>query len=262
MNEDHKGGCFIYVPGNNYIYSISGLVTPTVERLCLDNFNICLEKKQFDKLGQWNYKKSLKTARSYFSVCVINAFTIYVLLGFNLLRGEFISTIERYDTSEEDGWEPIKIVSDKLIKLTFAGVLVTSDEECFILGGKDEHNNDNYSIFVFDLSQGIIEDSDMKLPAPPGMNIYHIENKNLYYQESNFLPIQISNDSNDINNMFYLCCFDNKNFVHRINIKTFDYSYIHQELDMINESAKSILLSQISHSQNPEIELNNDKIIK
>ena len=62
--------------------------------------------------------------------------------------------------------------------------------------------------------------------------------------------------------MFYICCFDNKNFVHRINIKTFDYSYIHQELDMINESAKSILLSQISHSQNPEIELNNDKIIK
>ncbi len=211
-------------------------------------------------MGEWKVTTKLKSPRSYYSVCVIDSFIIYLLLGFDLLKGEFLTTFERYDTSrQEESWVNYKILSEKPIKLTFSGVIVTSDEECYILGGKDEHNNDNTSIYVLDLMERTVEDSEMRLPIPPGIEAFNIENKNLFYQETCFLPLLTNSKTSNINNMFFLCCFDSKNFLHRVNIKTFDYSFIHQELEGGQFIEESGSISQLSNNHDPEIEKLNDK---
>ena len=158
---------------------------------------------------------------------------IYLLFGFDLYKGEFLSTIETYDTSNPNSqWTDKKIKYDKPIKLLFSGVISTSTGDIFILGGKDEHNIDSSSIYVYKTNKSIIEDTKMKLPFPSGLEILFLDNKNLFYQESCFLPLHSSGvSSNDL----LFCCFDTKNFVHKVNIKTFDYTYIQEKVDLIIE---------------------------
>ena len=151
MTEDHKGGAFIHVPWNNSLYCISGLISILTEKISLENIDDLIAKKGLSKIGEWKTVAKVKSPRSYYSVCVIDTFMIYIILGFDLWKCEFLSTIEKFDTTNPDSqWTSIKIFSEKVIKLTFSGVIVTSDEECYILGGKDENNNDNSLIYVFD----------------------------------------------------------------------------------------------------------------
>jgi len=260
MKEDHKGGSFIYVPGTNSIFCISGLISLLTEQLSLEHLDVSLNKRESRKMGEWKVTTKLKSPRSYYSVCVIDSFIIYILLGFDLLKGEFLSNFERYDTSKPDEtWVNFKILSEKPVKLTFSGVIVTSDEEVYILGGKDEHNNDNTFIYVLDLMERTAEDSEMRLPIPPGIEAYNIENKNLFYQETCFLPLMTNSKSSNINNMFFLCCYDSKNFLHRVNIKTFDYSFIHQELEGVHDIEESESISQLSNNNDADIEKLNNK---
>ena len=88
----------------------------------------------------------------------------------------------------------------------------------------------------------------MRLPVPVKTSLIQHEMKNLFYQESCFLPLKFSNSFD-----YMLACFDTKNYVHLVNVKSFKYSYIHKDN---NENEQQ---SQISSDSNSD-SINNSKI--
>jgi hypothetical protein len=226
MQKDHKGGNFIYVPSNNSIYCVSGLVTPTSEIMKLD------KKYNYLSNGEWKEISNLNKARGYYSVFVQNGSIVYVIFGFDVFSGEFLSTIEKYDTSlNESKWCLINLESKKSINFIFSGVLPITDHEIYLIGGKDNQNNENSSIISINLRRYTIDDTQLKIPLIEKNSLITVETKNLFYQETGFLPLNCSGKN------FYFANFDTKNFIHLINLKSFEYTFIHRnelELDKHN----------------------------
>jgi hypothetical protein len=226
MLKDHKGGNFIYVPSNNSIYCVSGLVTATSEIMKLD------KKYNYLSNGEWKELSSLNKARGYYSVFVKNGSIIYVIFGFDVFSGDFLSTIEKYDTSLNDSkWSLINLESKKSINLIFSGVLPITDNEIYLIGGKDNQNYDNNSIISLNLRRYTIDDTQLKIPLLEKNSSITVETKNIFYQETGFLPLNCQGKS------FYFANFDTKNYIHLINLKSFEYTFIHRnelELDKQN----------------------------
>lgn len=234
MQKDHKGGNFVYVPSINSIYCISGLVTPTCEVMKLD------KKCNYCSNGEWEEISSLNKARGYYSTFVQNGSIVYVIFGFDVFSGEFLSTIEKYETSLNNAkWTLISLASKKSFNLIFAGVLPITDHEIYLIGGKDNQNNDNNSIISINLRRNTVDDTQMKIPLFEKNSIIPVEAKNLFYQETCFLGLNCPGKS------FFIANFDTKNYIHLINLKTFEYTFYHrneleidkQNLVKINESS-------------------------
>jgi hypothetical protein len=222
LAEDHKGGSFIYVPNTNSIYCISGLMSVLTEKLKLNkNFDI-------DPEVNWKPVNKLIYPRSYYSSFVQNDCKIYIILGFDLWDNEYLSSVDRYDTSApgEEGWKNIKLKGDKIPKLSFASCIPCSDDEIYIIGGKDENHIENTFLFLYDVKNDTIEDSNMRMP----INNMEDDSKNLFYQENCFVTLRPEND--DFEKAFLLALFDSKNYLHLVNIKNFDYSYVSHDIPM------------------------------
>jgi hypothetical protein len=252
LNEDHKGGSFIYVPYMHSIYCVSGLMSIMTERLKLG--------KTVEQIAQnkWEVVNKLVFPRGYYSSFVQNDCKIYIMLGFNLWDNEFLTTVDKLDTSDPNPeWKTLKIEGKSPPKLTFSTCVPIADEEVYILGGKDENNNDCGLVYSYDIRQGTIEDSNMRLPLPN-----HIENsqeahesRNLFYQENSFIALR--QQESDYENSFLMGLFDSKNYLHLVNIRNFDYSFVVQNiqvgLDIDDDSDRE----QISDE---EMETEHDKI--
>jgi hypothetical protein len=217
LNEDHKGGNLIYVPSKNSIYCISGLSTSLTEVLVLD------KKFHYPLVIGWSEVNKLHKARGYYSVYLQNESIVYAVLGFNLFSGQYLPNIEKFDTSKDkQEWTLINLSSQKLFFLSFAAVMPITDHEIYLIGGKDHLNNDNLTILCINLKRFNIEDTQMRLV----MNMTgtsQSETKTLFYQESCFLPLTSPNHD------LMLANFDTKNYLHLINLKTFDYTYVHRQ---------------------------------
>lgn len=222
--EEHKGGSFIYVPFNTSIYCISGLMSVLVERLDI-NKSLDVTKSKWISVNKLNFP------RAYYSSFVQNDCKIYIVLGFNMWDNEFLTTIEKFDTSDPNGkWLMVKLNTKKIPKISFSACVPTSDEELFIMGGKTDANIDNSIIYRFDIKTGMIEDSNMRLPLPEHMDTTHEahEAKNLFYQENSFVAVRQEDD--DYDGAFLLGLFDSKNYLHLVNIKNFDYLFVSHDI--------------------------------
>jgi len=216
MIDNHKGGSFVYVPANKHLYCISGMHSQFVENISVEGLVLPDKQKR-----EWRVVNEIKKTRSYFSSCVMNESVIYLFFGFNLHDLEYHTTVEKYDALKPyEPWESITLSMP--LKLAFTGIIVSNDEEVYLLGGKNQQNIDNDTIYVIDLTTGIIEDTNMKLPLY-GEDIMKYDNKNLFYQESCFLPVQKKNQG------LNYCGFDSRQWLHSFDLKTFDYNYINKE---------------------------------
>ena len=73
LQDDHKGGSMIYVPQDNSIYCISGLMSVLVEKIKLTKkFEIPLE-------APWETVNKLLCPRAYYSSYVKNDSIIYII---------------------------------------------------------------------------------------------------------------------------------------------------------------------------------------
>jgi hypothetical protein len=224
LQEDHKGGSLIYVPYNNSIYCVSGLTTVLCEKMELIRHYVKFKPS-------WQSVNKLNFPRAYYSSFVQDESKIYLILGFNLWDNEYLNTIEKLDVSDPNPkWLNVKVEQKKIPKISFAACIAVAKEEVYILGGKDANNADNPIIYLYHLKEEEINDSNMRLPLPPHHDTSQEmhESKNLFHQENSFVPLRIEGE--DYQGAFLFGLFDSKNFLHLINSKNFDYSFINQDI--------------------------------
>ncbi len=230
LNENHRGGSMVYVPMSNSIFCISGFKSPITEKMTLG------KNMEFSESREWVNVCSLNDARGYFSCFVQNDSLIYLLFGLNISKGEFVSNIQRLDTlAEEPNWITIKIKSEKIPKLHFCACIPATDEEIYILGGRDETKQENSIIYLYDVPNQTIEDSGLRLPIFTGDD--GKTSMNLFYQENNFIAVR-PEKVDDYKEALLLAMFDTKNILHLVNIKNLEYSFISSIAD--NENANQI----------------------
>jgi hypothetical protein len=237
LAEDHTGGSFVYVPFTNSVYCISGLSSTWTEVMQLNkNFEITTE-------CLWQPLNQLAFPRAYYSTFVQNDIKIYLMLGYDLWDNDYISSVVRLDTSApSEGWKEIRLKGDKIPKLCFTACIPCSDDEVYIIGGEDENLMENPVVFCYDIRNNQIEDSNMRLPKINSKS-ESSQSLNLFYQENCFIPVKCQGEDSDKN--FFLALYDTKNFIHLVNIKNFDYSYISHEVPSENEG----LLNQDSEDE-------------
>ena len=258
LSEDHKGGSFVFVPYSNSVYCISGIMSILTEKLRLNKQN------EFEEDAPWKFVCKLSTPRGYYCSFVQNDSKIYIMLGFDLWNNDFLTTVDKLDvTKQKEEWMSIKIKCEKLPKLTFAACVPSSDDEVFLIGGRDDFNNDNSYIYLFDLKKESFEDSNMRLPLPTFQNNETDdtpEARNLFYQENCFIALRPEN--NDFESCFPCGLYDSKNYLHLVNIKNFDYSYVSQELVVEEEIEEEDDLLDGDDIGDEEMHTETDKIKK
>lgn len=224
LEENHKGGSLVYVPYNNMVYCISGIVSPLVETIN------ALNDSEFDlKKGKTN----LSEPRAYFGTFVQNESKIYVMLGYNYMKNDFMTTIEKLDTASSDKtWKELSFSNEFTVpKLVFISCIPTSNDKIHILGGVDENYLVNRAIYVICLSPNSfeIEITNMALPFEQDDQKIAISRDNnkgfscLFYQENCFVPLQTPVDDNDC---FLFALFDSNYNLHLTNLNSFNYCII------------------------------------
>jgi hypothetical protein len=218
LNDNHRGGSMVFVPMSNSIFCISGFRSTLTEKMFLG------KNMEFSETSEWVSVCSMAEPRGYFSCFVQNDSLIYSLFGLNIMKGDFVSNIQRLDTmAEEPNWVPIKIKSEKIPKLHFCACIPATDEEVYILGGRDEMKQENSIIYIYDVPNQTIEDSGLRLP------IFTAEDgqatMNLFHQENNFIAVRPER-VDDYKEALLLAMFDTKNVLHLVNIKNLEYSFI------------------------------------
>ena len=229
LAEDHTGGSFVYVPFSNSVYCISGLSSTWTEVMQLNkNLEITTE-------CTWQPLNQLNFPRGYYSTFVQNDTKIYLMLGYDLWDNEYLNSVVRLDTSAPyEGWKEIRLKGEKVPKLCFSSCIPCSDDEVYIIGGEDENLMENSIVYCYDIRNNRIDDSGMRLPMV-NSNGDSRESLNLFYQENCFIPIKSPQEENADKN-FYLALYDTKNYMHLVNIKNFDYSYISHEVPTDTET--------------------------
>lgn len=224
LEENHKGGSLVYVPYNNLVYCISGIVSSTVETI-----NV-LNEPEFDAKKS---KTALSEPRAYFGTFVQNDSKIYVMLGYNYMKNDFMTTIEKLDTASSDRtWKELFFSKESTVpKLVFISCIPTSNDKIHILGGVDENYFVNRNIYVICLSPNSfeIEITNMALPFEQDDQKIAIARDNnkgfscLFYQENCFIPLLTPVNDND---SFLFGLFDSKHNLHLTNLNSFNYCII------------------------------------
>ncbi len=246
LTDDHRGGSFIYVPYSNTIYCVAGLMSVVTE---------CMKLRKSCEITtdlQWKFCNKLSCPRGYYSSFVQNDSVIYLILGFDLWDNEYLSTVDRFDVKSNDGWKVIKLESEKIPKLSFTACIACSDDEVYIMGGKDENHVENTFLFIYDTKKDTFEDSNMRLPLNPRDE----DSKNLFYQENCFLGLVAENDN--YSKAYSLALFDSRNYLHLINVKNFDYSYISHDIPQ-GYQVEDIIVSSSNLDSEVEMSFQSEK---
>jgi len=227
LSFDHTGGSFVFLPLSSQIYCISGISTNTCEYIKLPI------KEENLQMEVWTQGPLLSKSRAYFSTFVQNESIIYLIFGYDYIDASNILNLEKLDTNDSSPeWSIFKLNNtEKIPILTFFASLPATEDQILIIGGKDEYNQDNNIIYSICLRNLTIEDTFLRLPVQDLEN--ESSNDIVFYQENYFLPIEFS--TKNINQILVMALFDSKDFLHIINLKNFNYAFIHEEDDVPEE---------------------------
>ncbi len=252
LEDNHKGGSLVYVPYDNLVYCISGVVTSAVETI--NGFN----DPEFDSKKN---KTELLQPRAYFAPFVQNESKIYVILGYNYLKNQFSTTIEKMDISSSDKtWKELFFSHNLTVpRLVFISCIPTSNDKIHILGGVDENYFINRAIYVVCLSPNFfeIEITNMALPLDEDnqkIAIGRDHNKGfkcIFFNENSFVPLCTPVNDNE---SFLFGLYDSKLNLHLINLNKFNYCIISrtEEKPKIMQNA-----SQFNDGYNQTVNENN-----
>jgi len=259
LKENHKGGSLVYVPKHNLVYCISGIVSSFVETI--DIFN----DPNYEINKCENY---LAEPRAYFATYIQNENKIFVILGYNYMKNDFMTTIEKLDiTLPDKTWKELFFNNEFTVpKLVFISCIPTSHDKIHILGGVDENFFINRTIYVISLSSNSfeIESTNMALPLEQEdqkIVIAWDNNKGfscLFYQENCFIPLQIPVGDNG---PYLYGLYDSKHNLHITNLYNFNYCIISRKEEKPNIIRNAIHVSNAySKNNNNEIkEIENAK---
>jgi hypothetical protein len=239
LQDDHKGGSMIYVPQDNSIYCVSGLMSVLVEKIKLTKkFEIPIE-------APWETVNKLLCPRAYYSSYVKNDSIIYIMLGFNLWDNEYLATVDRYDVNEFQGeWKNIKLKGINPPRLSFTACIPVTDDDVYIFGGRDINDVDNTEIFYYNVRASEIDNANIQYIDEETLVNEKISLKNLYYHENSFLPMKTPDLDNE--GPIPVAQYDSKGVLHIFNVKNFNYNYVdvnnfvNEEKTVIEENEQSV----------------------
>jgi hypothetical protein len=223
LEENHKGGSLVYVPYDNLVYCISGILTSSVETINIfDDPDYEIKKS----------KTELSEPRAYFGTYVQNNTKIFVILGYNYMKNDFMISIEKLDTSSTNKcWKELFFINELNVpKLVFISCIPTSNDKIHIIGGLDENYFVNRAVYLVLISSSYfeIEITNMALPFEQEDEKICIGKDNngiscLFYQENCFIPLELPSTDN---RSFLFGLFDSKQNLHLTNLNNFNYCII------------------------------------
>ena len=221
LYEYHKGGNLVYIPYDNLVYCISGILCSTVETINIFNDPDYDKKSSITQLSQ---------PRAYFGTFIQNESKIYVFLGYNYMKNDFMSTIEKLDTASHDKtWKELFFSNDnKIPKLVFISCIPSSLEKIHILGGVDENYLLNKLVYIVKIDQNgsDINECNTVLPFEDNnqkINLGRDNNKgytSLFYQENCFIALKTPSEDNSC---YLFGIYDSKHNLHLANMNNFNY---------------------------------------
>jgi hypothetical protein len=240
VSVNHKGGSLVYCPFDNLVYCISGISTNIVETLNIFNEEKFNESKSFTELTE---------PRAYFASYIQDKSKIWIFLGYNYINNDFITSIERLDTSSSDKtWKEFSFFNeDSVPKLVFVSCTPSSNEKIHIFGGIDENYFINKIIYVICLMDNSFEIYPSNLALPFNEESQKISlnkefnNKGfncLFYQQNCFIPLMTSITDKDT---FLYGLFDSKHNLHLTNLNNFDYCLISRKEEKEDEIKNAFL---------------------
>ena len=246
LETNHKGGSLVFVPYDNLIYCIAGINTSIVETI-----NIYNNPEYHKKIN----KTFLSEPRAYFGTFVQNDSVIYVILGYNYMKNDFMSVIERLDTKGKDKtWKELYFTNDfRIPKLVFISCIPSSANKLHVLGGVDENYYINRIIYIVHIGNDNnfeIEESNMGLPfEEDSQKIVTIKDNNkgftcLFYQENTFVPLRTP----DVREELLFGLFDSKHNLHLANLSNFNYCIIARKEEKESQNKNEFL----NNVNNPE----------
>ena len=245
LKDDHKGGALIYVPFDNSVYSVSGLMSTLTEKFKLS------KKMEFLPETQWEIVNKLHSPRAYYSNFVKNESVIYTMFGFNLWDNEYLSTIDCLDVKiKHPKWHSIELKGKDIPRLSFTACIPVTDEDIYIFGGRDVNDIDNTDILYFNAKTGLIENSKIEIIDQDTRTNEKISIKNLFYQESLFLPLRSADLDYELS--IPVGQYDSKGILHVFNVKNFNYNFINVN-DFVNAD-KSFVEDENSGEEEKEEE--------
>jgi hypothetical protein len=242
LQDDHKGGAMIYVPHDNSIYCISGLMSVLVEKIKLN------KKMQIPTEAPWELVNKLLCPRAYYSSFVKNESIIYIMLGFNLWDNEYLATVDRYDANEFHGeWKNIKLKGINPPRLSFTACIPVTEDDIYIFGGRDINDVDNTEIFYYNVKAGEIENANIQFIEEETLANEKVSLKNLFYHENLFLPLRATDIDNE--GPIPVGQYDSKGVLHIFNVKNFNYNYIDIN-NFVNEEKTIVEEQEQSEEEN------------
>jgi hypothetical protein len=227
VSVNHKGGSLVYCPFDNLVYCIAGISTNIVETINIFDEENLEENKTYTELAE---------PRAYFASYIQDKCKIWVLLGYNYINNDFITSIERLDTSSSDKtWKEYSFFNEESVpKLVFISCTPSSNEKIHIFGGIDENYFINKVIYIICLMDNSFEiyPSNLALPFTEESQSQKISlnkefnNKGftcLFYQENCFIPLLTNVTDKDT---FLYGLFDSKHNLHLTNLNNFNYCLI------------------------------------
>lgn len=261
VKYDHEGGSMIYCGYDNCIYIIAGKSTSLMEKI---KFN-SLEKRN---IGDWEVVSDSGTIRSYFCTFLINNKVIYLLLGYDPRSKKYLTSINRYDTALGE-WSNVTIDETKSPRLSYASVIHFCDGGVFIVGGLKNYHEANGTVYLFSYSNcewkatdfhvqdtNLIKDENVSEESEDNNNQNNYEKKEESYNPTmrfssncQFIPLKFN--AHDSMSSFFYAQFDNANYCHLINVRSFDH-YILFQNDLVEFEEQSMIEEENEYDNSME----------
>ena len=127
LNEKHSGGALI--KSHNHLYCILGRSSFSIEK-----FNL-IEFFKMSKSDSWSTINSDGTPRAYFSTFIQNERILYIMFGYDFKINDYIRDFKKMDLGvKKKIWIDVKVMSNKIPKLSLAATISISKDKVYILG--------------------------------------------------------------------------------------------------------------------------------
>ncbi len=210
------------------------------------NFNHEVEKLRLYQntlnfKNKWENVGSITEPRSYFSIFVQDNKKIYLMFGYNFKVEKYLDYFHYLDVSQGDQyWDKIYVKGEKIPKLSCCATMSFSSDHVYIFGGIDHPNEKNNCIYRYNAETNLLDQTELTLKSSfdymdlnPKLKCETLPSLN-FIEETNFQALNFHVMHTE--HAFYFGCFDSKNFLHLINLKTFSHDLFYLDISMEEET--------------------------
>ena len=151
FHYNHKYGALINIPNSRALLMLSGVGTPSVEKLSLDS-------------NMLSDMPPMKYERAHASYCFVDL-TLYAFFGFNHKTNNYVKTIEFLDVQNGTEWNEFNYETNELLELKSHSSLYVNNNEILIVGGvRGAEEEGNKNMITFHIDEKRVEVTELIIP--------------------------------------------------------------------------------------------------